>query len=142
MEREKLEKAASELGLQFTAETSDESLGLMIQLAESKAQNTELAEALAKAETQKKLGTTLPVIKSGKKLYQATCPQFNYSPKKFKPSKRGAGGIISRTIESAGDERTVKTEDLEKPENKEVLEWLLESGSSILEEITETEGGK
>ena len=48
----------------------------------------------------------------------------------------GAGGLFNRSLENNGMARVVATADLEKDENKEVVEWLLLHNSPILEEVT------
>jgi hypothetical protein len=138
MSRKELEVKAKSLAVEFTDTTSDETLSLMIQLAESRAEAEHLADTVAKLETAKELKSDLPVIKLGKKLYKTTAQQFLYNPYKLSPAKRGAGGLFNRSLTTEGDPRVVKMADLEKEENKEVAEWLLNSNSPLLEEVNES----
>lgn len=148
--RQELELKAKELKIKFTKETSDEALGLMIQLAEKDAElkqttevNAELAEKLVKMETAAESGTGREVIKHGKDMYYTNAKKFHFNPVKQNQVKRGAGGIVGRGRESVKGARTILMKDIEAPENKDALDWLVDTGSSLLTKVeSKDKGGK
>jgi hypothetical protein len=146
--REKLEDKAKLLGVEFTKDTSDETLDLMIQLAEKNQQlkesenvNSELAEKLVKLETAAEDGTGLTVIKHGKKLYTTHAKKFLYNPVTLAKVKRGAGGIMGRGRENdKGGSRIIEMKDIELKENEAALNWLVTSGSNLIKEVQPKKG--
>ena len=139
--RQDLEKQAKELNIAFTAETTDEALALMIELAQSNAVNAELAEKVAKLETANATGGNLTVIKHGKVLYTTHAKQFFFKPSKRNPVKR-ANGTMNRGLQSLGNARIVKMDEIELPENEDALEWLVENNSPLLKVVEKQSKGK
>lgn len=139
--RPELEKRAKELAIAFTAETTDEALGLMIQLAESNSLNEELAEKVSKLETANAVGGNLTVVKHGKKIYTSHAKQFLFKPSKLNAVKR-ANGTVNRGRQNVGSSRIVKMAEIELPENADALEWLIENNSPLLKEVDQNKGGK
>jgi hypothetical protein len=141
--RAELEKQAKALKLTFSKETTDEALGLMIQLAEANSVNAELADKVAKLETASEAGGNLTVIKHDKKLYTTHAKQFYYNPVQQNSTRRGAGGLVTRGRVSLKGRRVVIMAEVELPENADALEWLISSKSSLLKEVKQKEkGGK